>query len=191
MIARMTLARRAVTPCIVLAAACAGPPPSIDDLPPELRSVSVRATLEPGAELPDTATFSWMPASTVHLPPPYDAVDVESRIRATLEAELLRRGYFAAPGNRGDLWIGYAIAVEGAVDGAALDRSYGIDRRSGTTVEPERGALVVDIIERASGRPLWRGSATILTDSSLSEQLRQARVEHGIRVLLDRLKPGY
>jgi hypothetical protein len=171
--------------------ACVARPASYGSLPDELRTATVVSTLEPGAVIPASATFSWMPGSFVRLGPRFDAAEVEAEILRILGEAMQRRGLYLVPGNRGELWVGYAIADESGVDGADLDQLYGLDGHRGENLNHPRGALVVDLLDRATKRPLWRGSVSILTQPDLPVELRRQRIEQGIEGLLDRLKPGY
>lgn len=180
----------AAVSAFVALGACASDPRSFDQLPDELRTATVVSTFEPGARVPNSATFSWMPGSFVRLDERFDAAKTERDICAIVEAGMNRRGLYLVPENRGDLWVGYAVAVEGALDGARLDDLYGVSGRR-QTVQHERGALVLDVVDRATKRPIWRGSVAILTDPSLPEGVRRARVERGVEQLLEQLKAGY
>jgi hypothetical protein len=176
---------------LVFAAGCSSSPEGYAALSPELCEAAVVAALEPGATIPETATYSWMRGSFVQVDERYVATEVEDSVCAALEASLRRRGYHRVPDGAGRLAVGYAIAVEGALDDARIDAAYALREPREAAMHHERGALVVDLVDRESGQPLWRGSVAILADPTLPLEVRRARVERGVDALLDRLKSGY
>ncbi len=88
-----------------------------------------------------------------------------------------------------DLLVSYALAADAAIDAADLNRAY--DDLLKTTVdaaEPplhyKRGVLILDVVERASGRLLWRGAILAEVDLAWPEERKQERCDAVITELL-------
>jgi hypothetical protein len=158
------------------------------DLPPELREASVVSVHQ--SRVPDRGSWSWLANSEVEVDAGVDSDAIERLIRSELEAGLLQRG-FQRQGTGGELGIGFVIATGAAIDDRGLDRRYGIERSGGAApaASHERGALVVDVVDRRLGRPVWRGSVMALTDPSLPEPVRRERIRRAVALLLQSFKP--
>jgi hypothetical protein len=173
--------------------ACSVPPNQVEDLPIELQQSSVVSVHDASTPTPETGAYTWMPGSEVVVPAASDAAALDVQLRAALQDSLLRRGFFLAPDGKGDYWVGYALVIEGALHDAQLDRKYGLhgDLEPTRDRRYERGALVLDVVDRRQKRGVWRGSIEALVDPTLSEELRRERLRLGVERLLTRFKQGY
>jgi hypothetical protein len=111
---------------------------------------SFDSDLEPAslakARFANVATYSWRTVPTKPgLIPSYQTT--ERRLRSTVEAGLLLRGYtVAAAGSRPDFQVVYRVIA-----------------RSGGGKKSDEAALLVELLDSASGQLLWRGETSAPT----------------------------
>jgi hypothetical protein len=101
---------------------------------------------------------------------------VDRTVRVAAEADLRSKGLALAQDAEPDLWITYAAFVEPA-SGESIHRGVGVFegwelRRAEVYSE---GNLVIEFIDRATGKPVWRGWAKGGIDKdNLEKKAREA-----------------
>jgi len=90
-------------------------------------------------------------------------------ITAALERELASRGLIKAPEDTADVHVIYLIALTTGVSQTYLGEYYGYVTGWGSPIAPafapstsstvhQKGTIVVDVVQRAAKRGIWRGS---------------------------------
>lgn len=124
-------------------------------------------------------------------PPPPRA---DERVRAAVAAELEARGYprtSAAP----TFWVHPMARIEDVVAAEAQAVYAEIPPwmrgalRDTHVIVGQRGLLVVDVIDPATRRPLWRGAVGGAVDPGASIAARDRRLREAVRRLLERFPP--
>lgn len=167
-----------------LAFGCGGR--SHDDLPKDMRRVSVTSAVGPGAPLASSGTWSWMPGSGVSLNnPAADANFVESILRDAIETELRERGWIRGSQGSADMMLGFVAALSEEMSDVELIRRFGLTPGLPSAgMRYGKGSLVIILSKPGSSTPLWRGVAQILADLELSNEVREQRIRVAVNVLL-------
>jgi len=136
-----------------------------------------------------------------------DSTDVDIRIRIAVGAQLHVNGYTAAPNGQPDFYVAYHIGVKNmtpdastkyfseGMTGRAFDHSA--DTRTAgkppTTVSDPTsyttGTLLVDIIDAASKKLVWRGTAAGEIDPGLTSRERDERIRGIVREMFTHFPP--
>jgi hypothetical protein len=169
------LRRAGVLLAATLLAACASAP-------------RVTHILETGFAPPDGATFAWQPVArerAEELDPRVDNDIVRGLLQRAIERVLLDKGYRAEPDPaRADLLVSFRVGVRDRREERQEVRSapaipttrivcgargcvpltvwgwYGPPIVSTRTIEYTEGGVMVDLVDRASGRLGWRGTVS-------------------------------
>ena len=186
MIRALTCVRSALLVAVVSLVAVGCESPTYDELPSSMKQVSVTSIVGPGAPLPSSGTWSWMPGSGVSLHnPAVDAGLVESVLRDAIEIELRQRGWALGSPGDSDMMLGYVAALASEMSDADLIRRFGLSPGlSSAGVRYGKGSLVIVLTKPGSSTPLWRGVAQALADLELSDEVREQRLRASVNVLL-------
>lgn len=110
-------------------------------------------------------------------------------IQMSIINELNSKGYSYQPESRQPQFqIAYVAALQTALDDQAIEEKYGIrpglvDGKNDRS-KYEKGTIIVDLIEPASGRLIWRGAGQALaTLEDIPQEQRKQRVEKFIKDL--------
>ena len=136
-----------------------------------------------------------------------DSSSVDMRIRIAVGTQLRMKGYQALPEGRPDFYVAYHIGLKDSSpsistqyysDGmAGRAFSHSADTRSATNSTPSlneppsylTGSLLIDIIDGASKKLVWRGTAAGEVDPGLTSQQRDERTKAIVRDILSRFPP--
>jgi hypothetical protein len=171
-----SLRRAGVLLAAAMLAACASAPPRITHI------------VEPGFAPPVGATFAWQPVArerAEELDPRVDNDIVRGLLQRAIERALLDKGYRAEPDPaRADLLVSFRVGVRDRREERQEVRSapampstrivcgargcvpltvwgwYGPPTVSTRTIEYTEGGVMVDLVDRASGRLGWRGTVS-------------------------------
>jgi len=136
-----------------------------------------------------------------------DSTVVDIRIRTAVGAQLHLKGYTAAPNGQPDFYVAYHIGVKNmtldastqylseGMAGRPLDHS--VDTRTAgkppatvsDTPSYTTGTLLVDIIDAASKKLVWRATASGEIDPGLTSEEREERIRNIIREMLSHFPP--
>ena len=110
-----------------------------------------------------------------------------NRVRAEVERGLTARGYVLVPSGTPDLMVHIHTNVIQEIDSQQIDQQYCADNGCGPSVY-DAGTLVVDLVDTATGRLVWRGWA----DSALGELINnqpamEQRIDESVVRILKRL----
>lgn len=159
--------------------------------------LAVETDWDPQARFGSLATWDWLPgpADSGDFAAPRPAAVRDERVRAAIAAELAARGYprsSAAP----SFWVHPMARVEDVVAAEAQEVYAEIPPwmrpalRDTHVIVGQRGLLVVDLIDPATRRPLWRGAVSGAVDPSASLAARDRRLREAVRRLLEGFPPG-
>jgi hypothetical protein len=155
---------------------------------------SVVATGDPAADIRDASTFAWArnlqqnghdqsPGNT-----PMDAL-LQEAIVTTLQGKGYR--YSAEPGE-GDLIITYHIALDAPDAGREQAGTYTAELQPSLNISSpdpgkyEKGILIIEVTERATGLIAWRSALQGFANLELSDTERRQRVG----LMVDRMLSG-
>ncbi|MDF0645819.1 MAG: DUF4136 domain-containing protein [Nitrospira sp.] len=171
--------------CVVamaaLASACASPKVGYD--------------YDRSADFTTYRTYAWMPDS--RSPTGDRRIDndlVDARIRAAVDRQLRGKGYTNPAAGKPDFYVAYHAAVTDMMKGASTQRYIG-DRASGlyTTVsdiQPYKGgALLIDIVDGATQRLVWQGTASAEVDPGMTAAERDARIARVVNAMFEQFPP--
>lgn len=155
-----------------------------------LKNPSIHILFDTTHALPVTGTFGWG-LSLLRVDPVHRVLlsEVEERVHRSLLEALPLEG-FAYTNREPDYLVGFAILAGASLDEEELNRSYGsllkFPAREGTVpaLNYNAGVLLLDIVERKSGRLLWRGAIQADIAVDLPDARKQARCDGAVRELL-------
>ncbi|MBA5865474.1 MAG: DUF4136 domain-containing protein [Nitrospira sp. CR1.3] len=166
---------------LVLAAACA--------------SSKVGYDYDRSANFSSYHTYEWMQGNQE--PTGDKRVDnqlVDARIRTAIDAQLRSKGYGAPAAGKPDFYVAYHAGVKDLTKGASTQRYIG-DRATGTyttisDIQPyKEGALLIDIVDAASQRLVWQGTASSEVDPGMTAKERDVRVNQVVRSIMAHFPP--
>jgi hypothetical protein len=136
-----------------------------------------------------------------------DSTVVDIRIRTAVGAQLHLKGYTAAPNRQPDFYVAYHIGVKNmtldastqyfskGMAGRPFDHS--VDTRTAgkppatvsDTTSYTTGTLLVDIIDAASKKLVWRGTAAGEIDPGLTSRERDERIRDIVHEMFTHFPP--
>jgi hypothetical protein len=155
--------------------------------------IEVERHADPAADFSRLRTWSWIPRLRDESGDPRVASPLfEERLRAAVERELAARGYQRVEEGQGDFGMRWHASVEDRVDVHTLDHYVRGDSwdpvsrvESETLSFPvEEGVLLLDAVDAADGRVVWRGLAHAEVDPSSTPEERAARLDETVHALL-------
>jgi hypothetical protein len=156
--------------------------------------IEVDRHVDPAADFSRLATWSWIPRLRDESGDPRVASPLfEERLRAAVERELAARGYRRAEEGEGDFGVRWQASVEDRVDVHTIDHYVRGDSwdpapriESETLTFPvEEGLLLLDAVDSADGRVLWRGQARARVARSSTPEERAVRLDETVHALLE------
>ncbi len=136
---------------------------------------------DPSASFAAYRTYDWMPrAGGTPQGPAGEADDFDWRVRTEVEGQLRNKGLYQRA-LRPDLLIGYRVQVRELTTDSV--QAYYWYRRSGGAESPqetfvqgyEEGTLILDFVDPATKRLLWRGWASaVINRSGQPDRIREA-----------------
>jgi hypothetical protein len=185
----MFRSRQALVPLmLLLLSACAG--------------IETRTDYDPGSveRLSGYRTYAWEAAPTAPNSPIYNPI-VEARVQAAVDKQLQAQGYQKVSQNP-DFRIGWHGAIDQKLDVQTVDHYYGYawdpwyspfymsPSVPETRVrEYQEGTLILDFVDAASKKLVWRGTAQAELRQSASASKRQERLEEAVRGILKDFPP--
>jgi len=148
-----------------------------------------------GADFSAYRTYEWLPDS--RSPAGDRRIDndlVDARIRAAVDGQLRRKGYTSPAAGQPDFYVAYQAAVTDMMKGASTQRYIG-DRATGlyTTVnaiQPYKdGALLVDILDGATQKLVWQGTASAEVEPGMTAKERDERIARVVKAMFEHFPP--
>ncbi len=150
-------------------------------------SMRIQTDADPNADFSGYRTYTWLP-----LPQGGDRrvnnPTVASRITSAVDATLNSKGLHKQTSGDPDFFVGYHAALQGRTDATTVNTYYGYGWGAwgppyATTAVRyfEQGTLIIDIVDAASMKLVWRGSAEAEIDRAVDEQKRRERANDAVR----------
>ncbi|GGJ02328.1 hypothetical protein GCM10007978_44820 [Shewanella hanedai] len=148
---------------------------------------------DPAANFGDIKTFAWVEPQTQENSYHLDGL-MDQRVRAAVDKQLAQKGLKLTNAETADVLVNYLTKVDKKINVDTFNTNYGYNpygygynpygygygwgmsraMNTQTTVrEYEVGTLILDMIDRASGRLIWRGT---VTDTIRNENTPDERV---------------
>ncbi len=156
-----------------------------------LKDPSFHILLNDEASIPGKGTFDFdTKLFKINYSEVTNLAAIDARVVAALEAELKRKGFKRSPNNP-DLFVSYAVAMDAPLSGSEFNEAYA-DEFPIVIPEPapnqelnyHQGAMIVDFVDSASRKLLWRGAIMAEVSMDVSDDEKDRRVRHGAHVLL-------
>ncbi len=182
--------------CLVACAASLGPKLELD------------WNHDPKVSFAELTSFGWLPGQPpVHTGDPrVDDALLEKRVREAVTNELEAKGYAWKLAGTPSFWVAYDVSLSGRLDVTAVSRAYGFDPtwggfhpgtggrgplgKSQDVQEADQGTLILDVIDPAAKKLIWRGAAgTRVAPERDSERQKIERINEIVRELLARFPP--
>ena len=117
-----------------------------------------------------------------------DITAVDERLHNAMLSEFASKGLVFAE-SEPDIVVSYALAIGEEMNMDEMNKAYGDllkmpEDKLETDMHYERGALVVDVMDRKTGVLLWRGAIMAELDMSWPENRKQERCDATIKELL-------
>jgi hypothetical protein len=179
--------------CLLVLAACAAPKIGYD--------------YDRAADFSSYRTYEWMPGNQEKTGNRrVDNSQVDIRIRTAVGAQLRVKGYAPAAG-RPDFYVAYYVGLNhmapdvsteyftrgmtGApfVHSADTRPSGGADAKGKDAPSDLTGTLLIDVIDAATNKLVWRGTAAGTVDPGLTAQERDERIRTVVRNVLSNFPP--
>ncbi len=162
-------------------------------------SVPVSTDYDPAFDFGPYRSFSWLEekqplTGDLRLDNPL----LDQRLREAIERALIARGYKKS-GGAADFVVGYHLSLTQRYDVSTLQSHYGYGpgwNRVGygpadtIVTEYEEGTLVIDVVDRAADRLVWRGQAYGRVRESAAPEEREQRVNRVVESILADFPPG-
>jgi hypothetical protein len=123
---------------------------------------------------------------------------IENAVARTLSA----KGYRQSDPQVADFNVGYFLTVENKLSSSGVSTSFGFGRYSGgsgvgvsiggpgTRVrEQEEGTLIIDVVDRISGKLVWRGSSTRVLGQARTPEESERVVHETVTGILANFPP--
>jgi hypothetical protein len=158
--------------------------------------MSVSSHVDRDLDFGQYSTFDWGPSDSL---PQQDARLADNPlftdyVHGAIERELSARGLTLAGSGEPDLVIHYHATAAGRIDVNKVDQSYGYclaDDCPPETFEYEEGTIVVDLMDAATNRLVWRGWAQSRLEAFLEDPDRMAEtVRESVAQMMRRLPPA-
>jgi len=116
----------------------------------------------------------------------------DTRVRTAIERDLASKGYFKTTGGTPELLVTYELTITNKEDVTTHDYEYWRGAQSETYVDVSvyrEGTLVVDIVDPAQERVVYRGWATGVVQGELSPEQSQALINEAVGKILQKFPP--
>jgi len=168
-------------------------------------SVRTHYDFDPGADFSAWRTYAWYPSgSPPSGDPRLDNPLLHDRIEAAVDLTLGAQGFTRVRDGTPDFYVNYHLSTEQRLDVTTIDRSYvrgpggsrwrgagwgGVGWTETVVDQYEEGILVIDLVDAAMRRLVWRGSGTRrLASNPRPEQVTQ-RVNEAVAEILAQFPP--
>jgi hypothetical protein len=156
-----------------------------------LHDPSFHIMVKDGTSIPAAATFEFSnQVFKIDAAGDFDLAAIERRLTGAIGAELAEKGYRRVEAEA-ELLVSYALAVDSPLSAADLEEAYADDfpvdfpdLAPDQQLHYHQGALIIDIVDRATRTLLWRGAIQAGVDRELTDDQRDRRAREVARVLL-------
>jgi hypothetical protein len=158
-------------------------------------AMTVSSHIERTANFADFVTYDWGPPDNLPVGDPRldNNPFFNDYLQGAIEKKLAANGYERALTGEPDLLVHYHASVNQKVDVYEVDHQYGYcyDNCQPQIVDYEEGTLVVDIVDRKTGKVVWRGWAQDAMNGVIDNQQRlEKQVDEGVTKMMLLLPRG-
>lgn len=163
--------------------------------------IPVSVDYQPGYDFSQVGRYYWLPTPTDSPPASiYNSPLVSARVEQAVENELLRHGILRTANRaEADILVSYQIGIEKLVDldiFMGLEGSYsrhrghgGLGLLSSHSQEYKEATLVIDLLDPAERRLLWRGMAERRLSAFKNPAEHNAFIAATVAAVLQRYPP--
>jgi hypothetical protein len=157
------------------------------------QKLEVKSEIDPKADFATIRTYAWLPPTPVVRNVAPDAVSnpnlsnevLGPHIVAAIDRQLAARGLVKAGQDDADVHVVYVAAMTSGVDSDYLGQHYGyitgyapgaIGHGPATSASVyQQGTIVVDVVQRAAKRGIWRGSVVtrVAQERKLEDRIKR------------------
>lgn len=164
--------------------------------------VSVNQDYDPSADFLRYRTFDWFPGDRqltgdAEIDNPF----LDQRIRNAVSRELGTRGYQKVGDRTPDFFVNYHVSVQQKLTTSGMNVGYGVGSYGswggvgvGMSTSPvrqyEQGTLVIDFIDGASRKLVWRGTGTKALSRNPTPDETTATIDSATHEILQQFPPG-
>jgi hypothetical protein len=175
------------------------------------QKVEIKTNQAPNTDFKVFKTYAWLPPVPVVKNVAPDAVTnptlseeaLMPALVAAVDRELAARGFTKAPAESADVHVAYFAALSVGFDQSYLGEHYGyitgwaspipIGLAPTTNVNVyEKGTVLVDMVNRAANKAVWRGTALTRIAQEHSVDKRIERINDAVKRMFEKypVKPG-
>ena len=175
------------------------------------QKVEIKTNQAPNTDFKVFKTYAWLPPVPVVKNVAPDAVTnptlseeaLMPALVAAVDRELAARGFTKAPAESADVHVAYFAALSVGFNQSYLGEHYGyitgwaspipIGLAPTTNVNVyEKGTVLVDIVDRAAKKAVWRGTALTRIAQDHSVDQRIERINDAVKRMFEKypIKPG-
>jgi hypothetical protein len=162
---------------------------------------------DPDADFARLKSYGWIPEP--RKPSGDPRIDhntlLEERIEKAVETQLNAKGYVKKASGTPDFWLAFYVTLDRKTSVTMLNSYYGYGPGwgwglryggygayglpSAYAYEYDEGTLILDVVEPATRRLLWRGYATDEVNLSQGPKADEKQINEAVRRLLERFPP--
>ncbi len=157
--------------------------------------VSVDSDFDPSADFSSLTTYRWL-STKASGDPALDSGLLQERIRRSVDAAMSAKGYRRSDGGSTDFCVASHVSKQSKVDVETIPAGFGYVGWGGglgteTEVDQyEEGTLMIDVIDGAGKKLLWRGTGKTRIASVGSPAARDKEVAEVVNAILAKFPPG-
>lgn len=164
--------------------------------------VSVNQDYDPSADFGSYRTFDWFPGGreltgNVEVDSPF----LDERIRAAVGRELITKGYQKVANQTPDFYVNYHVSVQQKLTSSGMSVGYGVGSygswggvgvgmNSSPVRQYDEGTLVIDFVDSASRKLVWRGTGSKALSRNPTPQDTTETIDVAARQILTQFPPG-
>lgn len=158
-------------------------------------AMTVSSHIERSVNFTDYVTYDWGPPDNLPVGDPRldNNPFFRDYLMGAIEKKLAAKGYERAVTGEPDLLVHYHASVNQRVEVSAADAHYGYcyDNCEPRIVDYEQGTLVVDVVDRNTGKVVWRGWSQDTMNGVIDHQDRlEKQVNEGVSRMMVLLPLG-
>jgi len=145
-------------------------------------------------------TYGWLPNSVPGDDSRINNPELDKLVRATVEKQLLQRGFKAVPPEQADYlvaWFGNIVEEVKEIPVSSFYNSYGYSSLMGEKPQKTkggkvkkvfpRGTIIIDVLDVDTKSVIWRGSATNMYTEGMSQAQIADYINTSVAKILDDL----
>ena len=158
-------------------------------------TLTVSSHIERTANFADYVTYDWGPPDNLPVGDPRldNNPFFQDHLQGAIEKRLAAKGYERALTGEPDLLVHYHASVNQKVDVYEVDTRYGYcyGNCQPQVVDFEQGTLVIDVVDAATGKVVWRGWAQDVMNGVIDDQRRlEKQVDESVDKMMVLLPRG-